>query len=230
MNYFAGSAKVVAALAVLLIVLEISACSSSKPKPVDFHINGEADTLLNRDVSARPLSVVLDVYQLKDRQAFSRLTFEDFVSGKSEMDLFGDELIQKTEVVILPGGKQSLATSLMPETKYLGVVAIYRMPSEQQWRYLAPAEQIRETSFWHWGADEKKTITVHLHDCYLTVEGVNVDLIPGQKAEAVPACAIPANSSTPIDAPTPASVPNPADVLKPEKTKPEKTPSPAFRT
>ena len=195
MNYFAGSAKVIAALAAVLVALHLSACSSSKPKPVDYHIYGEADTLLNRDVSARPLSVVLDVYQLKDRQAFSRLTFDDFVSGKSETDLFGDELIQKTEIVILPGGKQSLATSLLPETKYLGVVAVYRMPSEQQWRYLVPAEQIRKTGFWHWGSSAEKTITVRLHDCYLTVEGVDVDLIPGQKAETVPTCALPADAS-----------------------------------
>lgn len=197
MNYFAGSAKAVAALAVLLVVpFILSACSSSKPKTTDYQVYGEADTLLNRDVSARPLSVVLDVYQLKDRQAFSRLTFDDFVSGKTETDLFGEELIQKTEIVILPGAKQSLATSLLPETKYLGMVAVYRMPAEQQWRYLIPAEQIRKTSFWHlWGSGDKKTITVRLHDCYITVEGVDVDLIPGQKAGVVPSCAIPGEAS-----------------------------------
>lgn len=198
MNYFAWSAKTVAALVVLLVVpVVLSACSSSKPKPTNYHVNGEADTLLNRDVSARPLSVVLDVYQLKDRQAFSRLTFDELVSGKTETDLFGEELIQKTEIVILPGGKQSLATSLLPETKYLGIVAVYRMPAEQQWRYLIPAEQIRKTSFWNFlGSGDDKTITVRLHDCYMTVEGVEVDLIPGQKIAAVPNCAIPGEAAS----------------------------------
>lgn len=200
MNYFAGNAKKVAALAVLFVLpLVLSACSSSKSKETSYHVYGEADTLLNRDGSARPLSVVLDVYQLKDRQAFSRLTFDEFVSGKTETDLFGEELIQKTEVVILPGGKQSLATSLLPEAKYVGIVAVYRMPAEQQWRYLIPAEQIRKRGFWSfWGSSDDKTIMVRLHDCFITVEGVDVELIPGQKAEATPNCAILSDASNSV--------------------------------
>lgn len=172
--------------AVVALIVTVAGCSSSKPKPADFHIYSEADSRLNLDFNDQPLSVVLNIYQLKDRQTFARLTFEDFVSGKSDESLLGEDIVSKTELVVLPGNKQALNTQLAPDAQYLGVVAIYRTPADQQWRYLVPAEQIRKKSFW--GFDKEKTVSIRLHGCYIAVDGVEVDLIPGQKSSVSPTC------------------------------------------
>ncbi len=174
--------------------IAVAGCSSSKPKPADFHIHSAADSRLNPDFNDQPLSVVLNVYQLRDRQTFARLTFEDFVSGKSDESLLREDIVSRTELVVLPGNKQTIDARLEPDAQYLGVVAIYRMPADQQWRYLIPAEQIRKKGLWEFG--EEKTVSIRLHGCYIAVEGVDIDIIPGQKAVTPPSCpAIAANSS-----------------------------------
>lgn len=173
--------------ALVALMFTIAGCSSNKPKPADFHIYSEADARLNLDFNDHPLSVVLNVYQLKDRQAFARLTFDDFVSGKSDESLLGDDIVSKTELVVLPGNKQALNTQLAPDAQYLGIVAIYRTPADQQWRYLVPAEQIRKKSFWIF--DKETTVSVRLHGCYIAIDGVEVDIIPGQKSNSAPNCA-----------------------------------------
>lgn len=173
-------------IALFAMIVAAIGCSGNKPQPANYHIYSEADNRLNLDFTDRPLSVVLNVYQLKDRQTFARLTFEDFVSGKTDESLFGDDVVSKSEFVVLPGDKQSIDTKLAPEAKYIGIVAVYRMPADQQWRYLIPAEQIREKSFW--GFAKEKTVSIRLHSCYMTIDGVGVDLIPGQKAGSDPSC------------------------------------------
>lgn len=193
----AGSAIRHSALLSFFAVLALSGCSSSKPKPVSYSLYSEADTQLNRDAMARPLSVVLNVYQLRDRNAFARLTFEDFVSGKADTSLLGDDLIQKAEVVVLPGEKQALNMKLVPDAQYLGIVAIYRAPSDQEWRYLIPAKQVRDTRFWKL-SDEKK-ISLRLHDCHMSVEGVQVEWIAGQKANLKPVCPVASQVTTTED-------------------------------
>lgn len=181
----AGSAGFI--FAIFFFFVSLSGCSSSSSKPTSFHIYSEADAELNRDNSESPLSVVLYVYQLKDRQAFSRLTFEDFLSGKTDADLLGEDLINKTEQVMLPGAKESVTSGLLPEAKYVGVVAMYRLPAPQQWRYLIPAEQIRKKGFF--SLSKQKNIAVRLHDCHMTIDGVELDLIPGQRSDSSAVCA-----------------------------------------
>lgn len=195
MAVYAGRASQFFALVALIVMA--AGCSSNKPKPADFHIYSEADSRLNLDFNDHPLSVVLNIYQLKDRQTFARLTFEDFVSGKSDESLLREDIVSKTELVVLPGNKQAIDTKLAPDAQYLGVVAIYRMPADQQWRYLVPAEQIRKKGFW--GFSKEKTVSIRLHGCYIAIDGVEIDLIPGQKSNASPSCIAPiasVNSTT----------------------------------
>lgn len=182
-------------MALSILILSVVGCSSNTPKPANYHIYSEADVQLNYDLAARPLSVVLNVYQLKDRQTFARLTFDDFVSGKSDTDLFAEDLLQKSELVILPGAKTEVDMKLLPETAYVGVVALYRSPFDHQWHYLIPADQFRQTNFW--GTLQEKTVSIRLHDCYLNIDGVAVDLMPGQKTNASPVCRAVGTPSTP---------------------------------
>ncbi len=191
---YAWSANLFNYLSFFFVVFLLAGCSSSPPKSVDYLIYSEADSLLNRDAADRPLSVVLNVYQLKSRGTFARLTFEDFVSGKVDAELLDDDFLQKSEIVALPGDKQTLDMQLLPETQYLGVVAIYRKPADQQWRYLIPVEQIRKKSFWRFS--DKKTVSLHLHDCYMRIDGVTLDLIPGQKAGEAATCPVVPQVST----------------------------------
>ncbi len=187
MACFAGMARKLIALSTLLFIL--GGCTGNKQKPSEFQIYSEADSRLNLDFNDRPLSVIFNVYQLKDRQAFARLTFEDFVSGKPETALLGDDIVSKSEFVVLPGSKQSIDTALLPDTKYLGLVSIYRSPAEQKWRYLIPTQQLRERDFW--GRSMRKTISVRLHECYISIDGVEIDIIPGQNSRADASCNAP---------------------------------------
>lgn len=180
----AGMARKFSALVIMTATL--LGCSNNRTQLTDYQFYSEADTYLNLDLTERPLSVVLNVYQLRDRQTFARLTFEDFVSGKSDADLLGDDLLSKSEFVVLPGSKQSIDAKLMPDAKFIGVVAAYRMPADQRWRYLIPAQQMRKKSLW--GFSEKKTVSIFLRNCYMTVNDVEIDLIPGQRNGTEPTC------------------------------------------
>ncbi len=179
----AGMARHFAALVVIPLVL--SGCSSNKTQLTDYQLYSEADARLNLDLTERPLSVVMNVYQLKDRQTFARLTFEDFVSGKTDAELFGEDLVSKSEFVVLPGSKQFIDAKLAPDAHFIGIVAAYRMPADQQWRYLIPAEQMRKKGFW---SAKKKTVSIVLRNCYMTVNGVDIDSIPGQRNGGEPSC------------------------------------------
>jgi type VI secretion system protein VasD len=172
----------------VFIALALTGCASKKPAPLSYKIRSEANASLNRDASSRPLSVVLYVYQLRDRRAFSRLSFDDFVSARADADLFGEEYIRKSELVVLPGEKQDIDMQLLPDTRFLGVVAMYRMPAEQRWRYLIPADQLRETNLI--GMRREGVVRLQLRDCYIVIGGVKPDLIPGQKMDGEPKCAV----------------------------------------
>lgn len=160
-----------------IIATGLAACASG---PAVYPINGEAAPTINRDSSGKSLSVVVRLYQLKERADFDRLTFDTATSGKTDQDLFGASLVSMKEVVLVPGGKQQIVEKLEPDTKFVGIVGYFRKPDPQAWRYLIDAKDAR-----------KQGLAFRVEDCYLEITSPTPQAIPGQVLGARPVCAGP---------------------------------------
>lgn len=161
---------------VALCAAILAGCASG---PKTYEIRGEADPVVNRDVSGAPLSVVVRVYQLKDAQEFSKLTFDTLAGGRPEAELLGAELLEKNEVVLVPGNKHTSTDKLREDTRYVGVVAFFRKPDPHYWRYLIDADKVRSDG-----------LSFRAADCYLSLLNVKPAAIPGQPQDASPNCAV----------------------------------------
>ena len=155
-------------------VLALGGCAAG---PATYDVRGLADPVLNRDVSGKSLSVVVRLYQLKQPTEFSKLAFDSLASGRPETELLGADLIEKSEVVVLPGTQHISTEKLSENANYLGVVAFFRQPEPHYWRYLIPASQVRS-----------KGVTFRLQDCYITLVDGKPAAIPGQPLNAKPEC------------------------------------------
>ena len=166
--------KNITALGAVFGLILVGGCASG---PTAYDVRGQADPVLNRDVSGKSLSVVVRLYQLKQSTEFSKLAFESLATGRPESELLGAELIDKTEVVVLPGTQHISTEKLSENANYLGVVAFFRQPEPHFWRYLIPASQVRS-----------KGVTFRLQDCYITLIDGKPEPIPGQPLGAKPEC------------------------------------------
>jgi type VI secretion system protein VasD len=162
--------------AVVLVVLTLAGCAASGPKAIE--IKGDADRLINRDASGKPLSVVVRVYQLKDAGEFSKMTFDTLASGRPESELLGQDLLEKSEVILVPGGQYAGTEKIREDTKYVGVVALFRQPDQHYWRWLVAADQVRSDG-----------LRFRVQECYLALSNPKPTAIPGQPADAKPVCA-----------------------------------------
>lgn len=152
-----------------------SGCSSG---PRTYGIKGDGDPVLNRDINGKSLSVVVRLYQLRDSQEFSKLTFDSLADGRPEAELLGPALIDKTDVVIVPGGTYANTEKLHEDAKFLGIVAFFRRPDQFYWRQLVAADAVRSQG-----------LNFRVQDCFVVLNGVKPIPIPGQPANARPECA-----------------------------------------
>lgn len=167
-----GLSQILGASLVSLIAL--LGCASS---PKTFEIKAEADSVINRDISGKPLSVVVHVYQLKDAGEFSKLTFDTLASGRSASDLLGKDLLEKNEVMLVPGAKYVNTDKIHEEARHIGVVAFFRQPDPHYWRLLIDAKEVRNGG-----------LNFRVQDCYLSLITPKLTPIPGQPINAPAAC------------------------------------------
>lgn len=163
------------ALFLAVLGVFVTGCASG---PKEYPISGTAEPIINRDINGKSLSVVVRLYQLKEKNEFTRLTFDAVASGKSDAELFPQELVARNEVVLVPGASQKLTDKLLPEAKYVGVVGYFRKPDAQHWRFLVDADDVRS-----------KGLSFAVQDCYLKLLQPKAVLIPGQTAGYTPECA-----------------------------------------
>ena len=158
-------------------LLSISLLNGCATGPVPYEIHGQASPKINLDESGNSLSVVVRLYQLKDKEAFSQLGFDKITSGKSDKEIFGDSLIERSEVVLIPGAPFKSDNTLNASTKYLGVVAMFRQPDANSWRYLLSADEIRRNG-----------LSFQLENCYIKITKGTITPIPGQQPGLTPTC------------------------------------------
>lgn len=169
---------------ILLLALLLAACASA-PKPSLFTIRGDGDQILNRDINGKSLSVVVRIYQLKDAREFSKLTFDTLASGHSESDLLGPALLDKTDVILVPGGSYVNSEKLLDDTRFVGIVAFFRNPDPYYWRQLVEAAAISKPG----GViNDSPGLTFRVQDCYILLTSGNPVLLPGQPPNTRPDC------------------------------------------
>lgn len=194
---------------VVALFIGLAGCASG---PKSYEIRGEADPVINRDASGNPLSVVVHVYQLKEAGEFSKLTFDTLAGGRPVSELLGKDLLEKSEVLLVPGATYTSEEKLKDETRHLGVVAFFRQPDQHYWRFLVDAETVRKTG-----------LRFKVQDCFLALNGTRPNLIPGQPEGVAPVCAnaSPRVAASPQPAAGAASRSNMASQLRKRAVQPE---------
>ncbi|MDR3212502.1 MAG: type VI secretion system lipoprotein TssJ [Azoarcus sp.] len=168
------------ALALQANVAEVQRASEPPPvrAPEEYAIKGTAAALVNRDAAGKPLSVVVRLYQLKGGTGFSRLNFDAVAQGQSEAELFPGEWLATNEVVLIPGRTLALTDKLLPDTQYIGGVALFRSPDAHGWRFLVDARAVRNEG-----------LNFTAKDCYFTTVQPEAEPVSGRKPGHAPECA-----------------------------------------
>lgn len=159
----------------LICIFALQGCATG---PKTYEIRAVADPLINRDVTGNPLSVVVHVYQLKDADAFSKLTLDMLASGRPLSESLGKDLLEMNEVMLVPGGKHVGTDKIHQDAKHVGVVAFFRQPDQHWWRMLVDADKVRSSG-----------LNFRIQDCYLSLTTPKPSLIPGQPANPPVTCA-----------------------------------------
>ena len=96
---------------------------------IDFH----ARDALNPDENQKPLSVVVRVYQLKDRKAFDAASYDALLTN--DKAVLAQDLLDSKGVVINPGSAVSLSQAMKDETKFAAIVVFFRdSKTDVNWR------------------------------------------------------------------------------------------------
>jgi type VI secretion system protein VasD len=127
-----------------------------QPRKVALHLH--AATRLNLDPRGQPLALLVRIYKLRQRAAFEQAPYAAFLTPQAEREALGADLLEASEVTLVPGQRLDLDQSLAREAGYLGVVALFRAPARQGWRIAFAAPDA-----------EKAGITLGLHACALSV-------------------------------------------------------------
>lgn len=95
-------------------------------------INMSSSPNINLNKKHEPLPVVIRVYQLSDKGIFESVTFNQM--WKSDAKALSNTLLTKNEIVLNPSSKDYVELDRHTEAKYVGVIAIFRTPSQRKWR------------------------------------------------------------------------------------------------
>ena len=171
--------------AVILSIVALLGACAAPPKPKQFTLTGEGAQTLNRDINGRSLSVVVHVYQLKDAREFSKLTFDMLASGRTESELLGSSLLEKSDAIVVPGGSFISTEKLHDETRFLGIVAFFRSPDPHHWRQLLDVEKLKKQGL---GPEGTAGASFKVQDCYIKIIDIEPVLLPGQPPNTKAEC------------------------------------------
>jgi type VI secretion system protein VasD len=119
----------------------------------------QASESLNTDAQGQPLALLTRIYKLKSPGSFMQIPYEVFGDPVQEKARLGDELIETREVQLIPGQRYESNDKVAREARYVAIVALYRQPAAQRWRYVFSTE-----------AAEKSGLVLGAHACALTVQ------------------------------------------------------------
>lgn len=117
----------------LILALVLAGCASP-PKPLITEVEGtiKAATNLNPSLSKRPSPLLVRLYELKTASAFNNA---DFVSlYQRDQTELGADLVAREEFVMNPGETRPIRRVAAPETRFIGVLGVYRDLDRARWR------------------------------------------------------------------------------------------------
>lgn len=108
------------------------------PKPIPTSVSGHivAAAALNPSVSQRPSPLVLRLYELRSATAFNQAEF--MALYQADQATLGADLVSREEVLLQPGEIRPMGKPLAADTRFIGVVAVYRDLERSRWRAIVP--------------------------------------------------------------------------------------------
>ncbi len=119
------------------LALFILAGCPKQPTRVNVVLN--ADLSVNPDPSGQALSVVVRMYQLKDKGRLESADYNAIL--RSDKEALSDDLLERQERVVQPGTQEMLEFQADPMARYIAAVALFRNPSGDSWRTIIPISQ-----------------------------------------------------------------------------------------
>ncbi len=120
----------------VLFVLPLVLLAGCPKQPAKVAMVLDASSNVNPDASGQPLSVMVRIYQLKDK---GRLEAADYNAVlRSEKETLSDDLLDRQERMVQPGTQELLEIQTNPMANYIGAVALFRNPSGDTWRKIIP--------------------------------------------------------------------------------------------
>lgn len=118
-------------------LLVLAGCASLIPaSPTRVKGDIQAVEALNPSVSRRPSPLRLRIYELRADSAFAKADFMSLYEG--DRALLAADLVARDEITLQPGEKRPYDKQLNPETRFIGVLAIYRDLDRASWRAIVP--------------------------------------------------------------------------------------------
>ncbi len=115
-----------------MIIASLFLMMGCPKEPVRLNMVLAAGPNINPDPSGASLSVVVRVYQLKDK---GRLEAADYNAiWKSDKETLSDDFLDRQERIVQPGTQEMLEIKASPMAAYIGVVALFRNPTGDSWR------------------------------------------------------------------------------------------------
>lgn len=105
----------------------------------------EADAKLNTLPTGEPLALLTRIYKLRSPHALMQVPAEVFTDPAQEKQRLGDDLLEVREIQLIPGQVVSFQEKTAREARYVAIVAQYRHPAAQRWRFVFSAEQAEKT-------------------------------------------------------------------------------------
>jgi len=107
-------------------------------QPARVNVALSAASNVNPDSSGHALSVVVRIYQLKDK---GRLETADYNAiWKSDREILSEDFLDRQERMVQPGTQEMLEIRTHPMAAYLGVVALFQNPRGDTWRRIVPVQ------------------------------------------------------------------------------------------
>ena len=94
----------------------------------------------SQDDSGASLPVVVRVYQLRAKDKFQQGTFKAL--WKNDKEFLEGDLLDRKEITVRPDAETVLDVEVDVKhgAAFLGVMALFRQPDVEGWKYLVPAE------------------------------------------------------------------------------------------
>lgn len=122
------------------VFFSLSSLSGCKTAPILTEVTGniQGATELNPSVNQRPSPLLLRLYELKSATTFNQADF--MALYQADQATLGADLVAREEIMLAPGEARPYKKSLAPETRFIGVVAVYRNLESATWRTIVPVQ------------------------------------------------------------------------------------------